>query len=316
MATACLIAAATAAPTPANAQDAVGPAAPSRTGAAGLYGMSTTDVGAVRSLRVALYGDLSRASDFLVLGDVNTQARAELAAGFTWRRHVELFGAVRAGWNRNEQAATPSTGAATSTIGSGGFAVGAKLVTAPRHGLTGGGELAAGLPFAAGSWPGSGVAWVTALGALDLAALTRLPLRAHLSVGYIADGSRTQIDFTGQPASARQIAMFARGMDASRLRFAFGLDAPLEDRTGRLGLHPFAEYHAEIAISGEDPALSDQSPYNPDRHWLTFGLRARATARVTAMVGGNVTLRQVGIPFGPPLPPWSVFAGAVVPLHF
>lgn len=307
MAAACLAAASTA-----HAQEADGPSlAPSRTGAAGLFGMSTTDVGAVRSLRVALYGDVSRTSDFLVLGDVNTRAAADVAAGYTWRRRVEFFGAVRAAGNRNEQPATPSAYGTTSTIGSGGFVAGAKLVSSPWRGLTGGGELGAGLPFAAGSWPGSGLAWVAALGSLDLAAL-----RVHLSAGYIADGSRSQVDFTGQPASARQVATFARDMDPSRVRFALGLDAPLEDRTGRLGLHPFAEYHAEITVGGEDIALSDQSPYNPDRHWLTFGLRARASARVTAIAGADVTLRQVGFPYGPPRPPWSVFAGASTPFQF
>ena len=310
-----IVATASTAASAADGRDAVGPS-PSLTGATGLLRVSTTDIGAAGSVRVALYGGLSRANDVLVLGDTNTKVAADVAGGFALRRHVELFGAVRAARNRNEQNATPAGAASASTVWSGGFDAGAKVATPLRPGLAGGGELGVRLPFDAGSWPSSGAAWITAIGSLDLAARTFVLLRVHLNLGFYADGSRNQIEFTGQSASARQVSMFAYGMGASRVRSAVGIDAPLESLTGRLGLRPFAEYHVEFVVAPADAALSDQSPYNRDQHWLTFGLRARAAANITAIAGFDLTVRQIGIPFGPPLPPWSVFAGAAAPFQF
>ena len=284
---------------------------PTVTGGSGLFRLSTTDIGEARSLRLALYGELSRASDFLVFGDTNTKAAGDLAAGLTVHRHIELFAALRGAWNRSHQDATPASSATVSTIGSGTFTVGAKAAAQIWRALAGGVELGARLPFDPGSWPGSGAAWIDLLATSDLRARwPSLPLRVHGSAGFIADGSNNQIDFAGQSAAARQLAMFARGMGRSRIRAAVGLDAPLAR------LQPFFEYHYELVTVGPDPALSDQTPNFVNQIWLTFGLRARAGAGVTLIGGVDVSVSSFGFPYGPPLPPWNAFAGAAWPLPF
>ena len=290
--------------------------APTVTGSAGLFRLSTTEVGDTRRLHLALFGELSHASDFLVFGDINTKVAGDVAASLAVHRHVQLFAAVRASWNRSDVNGTPASDPSVSTIGSGGFSVGAKAATAIGRAGAAAVEIGARLPFAAGSWPDSGAAWIDGLASLDLTALTPIPLRLHGSGGFYADGSRNQIDFAGQSAAAREVAQFAHGMGSSRVRIAFGLDAPLERWTGRLGLRPFAEYHYELITADPDPALSDQTPYYTDQVWVTAGLRARAGAGVTLIAGVDVGAASVGFPYGPPLAPWNAFAGASRVLAF
>ena len=290
--------------------------APTVTGSAGLFRLSTAEVGDARRLRLAVFGELSRASDFLVFGDTNTKIAGNVAAGLAVHRHVELFAAVRAAWNRNHVNATPASDASVSTIGSGGFSVGAKAATQIARAWAGGVEIGARLPFAAGSWPSSGAAWIDVLASFDLTALAPVPLRVHGSGGFYADGSRNQIDFAGQSATARQVALFAHGMGSSRIRASLGLDAPIERWTGRLGLRPFAEYHHELITAQPDPALSDQTPYYTDQVWVTLGLHARAGAGVTLLAGADIGVGAVGFPYGPPLAPWNAFAGASRALPF
>jgi hypothetical protein len=183
-----------------------------------------------------------------------------------------------------------------------------------RGALGAGAELGIRVPSDWPSLPRSGSVWLGVLCSLDLMTLVAVPLRAHANLSFYEDNSRRQYDFTGLPASERQSVAFAYGMGASRLRIAFGTDAPLERwSTGGLGLRPFAEYHLEVVTADPDHAFLDQGPYNRDQQWLTFGARMRVHDRIMLDAGVDLLIRSVGFAYGPPLPPYKVVLGASVP---
>ena len=51
------------------------------------------------------------------------------------------------------------------------------------------------------------------------------------------------------------------------------------------------------------------------QHWLTVGLKAGLGPRVTIEAGVDVAIRSSGIAFGPPLPPFDLWAGVTVPFQ-
>lgn len=281
---------------------------PSRMGASGLYQISTAEVGAPRELRLALYGDFFRATSFLIFGDQNRRAGATVAAAWTASRHLELYGALRTWENRD---AAPEGPPVTNLAGD--AAAGVKAVVRKGETLGTGLELGARFPFERAAFPQSMSAWLDALGTVDLRTFG-VPLRAHASAGFYLDDSGAAVSLVGVPEPARQRVLFADGIASSRVRVAVAVDAPLEGRTGRVGLHPFAEYHIEIVTAAPNPAFQDQTPLNRDQQWLTLGLRARLGLRVTVSAGTDLLTHSIGFPFGPPLPPYDVFVGLAVPL--
>ena len=92
---------------------------------------------------------------------------------------------------------------------------------------------------------------------LDLRPIARTPLRFHANVNYYLDNSSNLTHFDQDTtANTREVAMFAYGIAASRVRFGLGVDAPLERYTAPVGLRPFAEYHAEIVTASPDLAFA------------------------------------------------------------
>ena len=281
---------------------------PSRVGASGLYQISTAEVGAPHELRLALYGNFFRATNVLIFGDQDTRVGATVAAAWSAGRHLELFGALRTWDNRD---AAPGGPPATDLAGD--AAAGVKAVVRKGESLGAGIELGARFPFERAAFPQSMSAWIDALGTVDLRTFS-VPLRAHASAGFYFDNSGAAVDLVGVPQPARQRELFADGIASSRVRLAVAVDAPLEGRTGRVGLHPFAEYHLESVTAAANPAFQDLAPLNRDQQWLTVGLRARFGPRITVSAGTDLLTRSIGFPFGPPLPPYDLFVGLAVPL--
>jgi outer membrane protein OmpA-like peptidoglycan-associated protein len=111
------------------------------------------------------------------------------------------------------------------------------------------------------------------------------------------------------------VSQFAYDIGASRFRFALGVDAPLEKELGPVPLQPFVEYHAEIVTADADPAFADLMKVGGrDRHWLTFGLRARVYRGITLDAGADVRLKSTSVLYGPPLAPYDIMLGALYPL--
>jgi OmpA-OmpF porin, OOP family len=297
---------------------------PSLIGPIGLYHMSTAEVGPRNHLRLALHGEYFRSSSFLVDGDQNSRMNGELSFGYTPHPNIELFGALLTSSNRNHRTNAAETGRRDPELikSFGDLVLGPKVAMPVARGMTLGFEL--GLRFLSSISdlsvsPSSTSMWLGPLFTLDLRPINDTPLRFHASSSFYLDNSSNLIDFSDpmMPVTifTREVAMFAYGIAANRVRFAVGIDAPLEKLTAPVPLQPFVEYHAEIVTDSADPAFKMYtSPNNRDQQWLTFGLRARVYRGITLDAGTDVRIRSVGYQYGPPLPPYNVLFGAAYPL--
>ena len=293
-------------------------------GPIGLYHLSTAEVGPPGHLRFGLHGQFFRATNFLVegadkMGDVNTRFAGAFTFGFTPHESIELFGAITSSSNRNVRSNKETDRTDPELIKSfGDLVLGGKAVAPVTPGFSAGAEL--GFRFLSGISdlsvsPSSTSLWIGPVATLDLRQMANVPVRIHANINYYLDNSSNLYDFTNRSQPTREVAMFAYGIAASRLRFGLGVDAPLEPFTGQVGLRPFAEYHAEIVTASPDPAFADvaNDPGNRDQHWVTLGLRARVLHGFTLDAGIDIGLRPVGYQFGPPLPPYDVIFGLSYP---
>jgi outer membrane protein OmpA-like peptidoglycan-associated protein len=292
-------------------------------GPIGLYHVSTAEAGPVGHLRFGLHGRYFTANRFLLegadmMGDTNTRFSGAFTFGFTPHRSVELFGAIMSSSNRNTRA--PEEGRRDPELikSFGDLVLGGKGVYPIARGFSAGGEL--GFRFLSSISdlsvsPSSTSFWVGPVATLDLRELARAPIRFHANVNYYQDNSSNLYDFSNTTRPTREVAMFAYGIAANRMRMAVGVDAPLEGLTGPVGLRPFAEYHAEIVTASPDPAFAGiaNDTRRRDQHWMTFGLRARVYRGLTVDAGVDVGLLSVGYQFGPPLPPWDLIFGLGYP---
>jgi outer membrane protein OmpA-like peptidoglycan-associated protein len=291
---------------------------PSLQGPIGLYRLSTAEVGPRHHLRLGLHGQYFSSRDFLVPGDDDAQLSGALTFGFTPARQLEIFGGLFTASNRNQRPSEAGRTDPEVIRSHGDLVVGAKLAAPVAAPLALGFETglrflasASSLAFATSSTS----LWFGPMATLDLRPLARVPLRLHVNASFYLDNSKNVYDLAGTTIESREAAKFAYGVAESRVRLAAGVDAPLEKLTGPVPLRPFAEYHAEIVTAGADPAFAFMPlEGGRDRHWLTFGLRARIYGGATVDVGSDVRLRSNGIQYGPPLPPYAFVFGASYPL--
>jgi outer membrane protein OmpA-like peptidoglycan-associated protein len=314
----------TIAPAPPRARSAETPDAflPTLMGPIGLFKVSTADVGPRNHLRLALHGQYFRASNFLVEGadggpDTNTRLDGSFSFGFTPHESVEVFGAFLTSSNRNRRVSETGRRDPELIKSFGDLVLGGKGVWPIARGFTAGAEL--GLRFLSSITdlsfsPDSTSFWIGGVASLDLRPIANVPLRFHLNANFYLDNSSNLYDFTGTTIQTREVAMFAYGIQGSRLRFAFGLDAPLEQLTAPVPLQPFFELHSEIVTASADPAFAMyQNLTNRDQEWMTFGLRARVFRGLTLDAGVDVGLRSVGYQYGPPIAPWDITFGVAFP---
>jgi outer membrane protein OmpA-like peptidoglycan-associated protein len=296
---------------------------PSLTGALGLYHISTAEVGPVNHLRLALHGEYFRSSQFLVENDVNSRMNGGFAFGYTVHPNLEIFGAILTSSNRNKRNNTfedPPRRDPELIKSFGDLVLGPKAVMQLGRGMTGGLEL--GLRFLSSISdlsvsPSSTSLWFGPRYSADLRRLADIPLRIHAAADFYLDNSKNLIDLDDPSISpwTAEVAMFAYGIAANRMRFAVAVDAPLEKLTAPVPLTPFLEYHAQIVTADKDPTfMRFPKPDNRDQQFLTFGLRARVYKAITLDAGVDVRLRSVGYQYGPPLPPYNVIFGGAFPL--
>ena len=310
---------------------------PSLAGPIGLYRISTAEVGPTNHLRLALHGEYFQSSNFLVESDNNSRLLGDFTFGYTPHRNVELFGALLTSSNRNRRGTTqmPEAGRRDPELikSFGDLVLGAKGQMPLVPGANVGFEL--GLKFLSSVAdlsfsPSSTSIWFGPIFTLDLRRFGGggTPLRFHANVNYYFDNSRNLPNFTDTTVYTQEVASFAYGIAASRLRTGIGIDAPLEKVIPEFPLQPFVEYHFEYVTAGADPAFSAYMPpncghagdpihpckYNRDAHWVTMGVRARVFRGFTLDAGTDVALRSVGYSYGTPLPPYNVVFGMGFPL--
>jgi len=294
---------------------------PSLIGPIGLYNVSTAETGPVNHLRLALHGQYFSATDFLVRGDSDSRVDGAFTFGWTPSKYLEIFGALLTSSNRNRRSGMnePPRRDPELIKSFGDLVLGPKVVGTISPGVTAGFEL--GLRFLSSISdlsfsPDSTSVWVGPVFSLDLRPVSNIPLRFHANANFYLDNSKNLVDFSDPSISifTREVAMFAYGIAASRLRFALGIDAPFEKMS--VPLQPFAEYHIEVVTDDADPAFAAMfpTPDNRDQQWITLGMRARVYRGITLDAGADIRLRSVGYVYGPPLAPYNVVFGVSYPL--
>ena len=297
---------------------------PSLMGPIGLYHMSTAEVGPVAHLRLGLHFDYFKSSGFLVQGDENSRVDGNFSFGFTPHEYFEIFGAMLTSSNRNVRSAQgePPRRDPELIKSFGDLVLGGKTALPVARGQSLGFVL--GLRFLSSISdlsvsPDSTSLWLGPLYTLDLRQVANVPVRLHGSVDYYLDNSHNLINFNDPTISifTREVASFAYDIKKSRMRFALGVEVPLEQATAPVPLDLFGEYHAEVVTSGGDFAPFDAAgftkPRNRDQQWITIGVRARVFQGITLDAGMDFRIRSVGYAYGPPLPPYLVRFGLSYP---
>jgi outer membrane protein OmpA-like peptidoglycan-associated protein len=311
-------------------------------GPAGLFRITTTDVGIAHHFRIALRGEGFRKDGFLSgdAEDKNSRVAGDLMIGYTPWRFLEVY----AGWlstSNNNPLIKNYAPELINALGDLTFGAKGRLPVAKGFEL----GLDFNLRFLNGvsqtyfDGDSTNVA-VNAIASLDFQKYApKLPLRAHLNVGYVHDASKNLIDLGqykpcksaagGQPPdpttcdNLHLVLDYAYGIYPSRVRIGLGLDAPI--RLGKdVTLRPMLEYRVDIGterdsyfetrakstLSGDrDAATIKDNLDGPAMQWLTLGLRFQPLYGLSFDFGVDLGLASPGYAYGPPVTPWNIIFG-------
>jgi OmpA-OmpF porin, OOP family len=316
-------------------------AAPTVGGPVGLLHTLTTEVGRAGHFRVSLGAQLLKQDSLIVssgaggAGDSDQRFLGDLVVDYTPWKHLELYLAILNSTNQNtrgEVAPARRDPVEILVLGNVAFGVKGRLLVKSWVEL----GLHVGLKLInSSSSPGiegDATSFTSDLiASFDLrraAATAKVPLRFHINVGYFVDNSIHALPddcatSTSNDACIRSRAVetFAYGVGPSRFRIAAAVDAPLAfGRAWRVGVQPFFEYHADVAVGDGDQtmvhALANDSSIAADRksgdsqQWLTLGVRVRPISGLALHAGIDLGLSSFGFQYGSPLPPWNVLLGA------
>jgi outer membrane protein OmpA-like peptidoglycan-associated protein len=327
---------------------------PTLNGGGGLFRLHTAYVGRPFDIRFGIHFEYFKENSFIVDNwagcgaqcpdETNSRMQGAVTVGFTPYKYIEAFAALYSSANRNDRrhqalnAGERNPNETPLQMALGDFMLGVKgafpvmaneLLSVGALGgvkfLTSHGELkpdfgATNLHFAA-------------LLSADFRRLHPLALvRAHLNVGYVYDRSMKLIDgdmYKDPTASSEYhhyylVQQFALGMNTSRVRIGFGLDAMLPYLATALSDMKYMRWFPEVIFElGMDIATS--SPDSDIKEWQEFasdsdynvngklatristGLRFKPIAGLHMDIGVDVALTHFGFAVGPALPPWNLF---------
>jgi outer membrane protein OmpA-like peptidoglycan-associated protein len=322
---------------------------PTLTGQTGLFRMGSADVGMKHHFKVSLHGEGFTRDGFLAGGpqDQDSHVAGDLTVSYTPSTFAEVYAAWLSTSNSNPliKAYAPEL---VNALGD--FLIGGK----GRLPVTKGLDLALdfnlrflnGVSQATVNFDATNV-WVGGIATFDFSKYwSKVPLRAHLNVGYQVDNSSKLINLSGykpcvagasgQPADGTTcdnlhlVLDYAYGIYPSRVRFALGFDAPLMLGKG-IVLRPVFEYHADVATQ-RDPYFDGRAAGNtvpatsPDcrgdnactiarnldaraMQWFTLGLRLSPLTGLTFDAGFDIGASSPGYTYGPPVVPWNFIFG-------
>lgn len=318
--------------------------APTVYGPIGLLRTITGDVGRSNNFRVGLSFQAFTQDNFLIAGsggagtggDTNRRFLGNLSIDYTPWKYLELYLTLFNSSNQNTRPETPAMGRTDPEVilALGDVAAGIKgrLPVARWFDLALNLNLRFFNSVSAVSVEKTATSFTPDLVAsFDLRhaeATAKVPLRFHVNFGYALDNSinllpsgQCQGDTGNTPCiRSRVVETFGYGIDPSRFRLAFAVDAPLSFLHGKLGLDLMFEYHVEIAVGDGDqtvlnalrtaPGVSADRLSGTSQQYLTFGLAVRPVAGLILDAGMDVGMSSFGWQYGSPLPTWNVLLGA------
>jgi hypothetical protein len=291
----------------------VADATPAATGSTGLFRMSTVDGVGAPAIRLAAFAQFARSTNFLVLDDVDTRFVPRLAAAADIGRYAQLFASLSLSYNRDQQPVPDAPDIVESAFVPDLF-LGAKAVAWRNDIFAIGGELGARVPLSGPGLPGGISGWLDVLASARLLSAGRSAVRAHVSAGYYLDNEQKLLDIDNPSGSDIEVFMFEHAAGTDRFRYALGLEGALQgQRSPRFS--PFVEYHREIAHGSPNDRLLTEALLKNFQQWITFGLKVGIGQRLTLEAGADVAIESPGLAYGPPLPPFDLWAGVSVPFQ-
>ncbi len=336
-------------------QDPTDFVAPTLNGGSGLFRVWSAYPGRTFDIRVGLHFEYFRQKSFIVdnwsncgtacPNEVDQRVQGAVTVGFTPWKYLEVFAALYSSSNRNDRhhqpldagELNPNETPLQMALGDTLFGVkGAYPVTK---------YLSLGLQL--------GVKFLTSHGDtkpdfgatnLDVEALLstdfrkihpKVPLTAHLNVGFVYDRSSTLVDadiYKDPNASSEYhhyflVQQFALGLNRSRVHLGLGLNTTIPYLASVLKDSAWLRYFPEvitevgmdIGVGSADSDIEQWGEFNDGKSHnvdgrlattLTAGLRFKPVDGLLVDLGVDVALSQLGFAMGPAQPPWNFFVQA------
>jgi hypothetical protein len=251
-------------------------------GGTGLFSMPVANGVDAGIFLLSAHGEFFSGKDVIILGDEDRRFGGRIALSYGATDNVELTAGLGAHSNFNS-ATLPPAPTLIQSVGNLNF--GAKYHQDLGDGLRVGAQLGLGLPAAAadvGVDFGASAIDILGLATFDLREQELAPLRAHLLVGYTADGEESL--FNSELTKIERFGHGVRGYDVARI--GLGADLPLD------GFTPSIEWALNLPVGAPCnkadivPCIDDVG-FSAYPSTLTIGLKAAPAEGVSLDLGAG-----------------------------
>lgn len=279
-------------------------------GGTGLFFMPVANGVDAGIFLLSAHGEFFSGKDVIILGDEDRRFGGRIALSYGATDNVELTAGLGAHSNFNSATVAP---APTLIQSVGNLSFGAKYHQDLGDGLRLGAELGLGLPAAAadvGVDFGASAIDILGLATFDLREQELAPLRAHLLVGYTADGEESL--FKNELTKIERFGHGVRGYDVARI--GLGADLPLE------GFTPSIEWALNLPVGApcnkaEIVPCVDDVGFSAYPSTLTVGLKAAPAEGVSLDLGAELGVTTKESQGTPAVPAWNIVFGASYALN-
>ena len=279
-------------------------------GGTGLFSMPVANGVDAGIFLLSAHGEFFSGKDVIILGDEDRRFGGRLALSYGATDNVELTAGLGAHSNFNS-ATLPPAPTLIQSVGNLNF--GAKYHQDLGDGLRVGAQLGLGLPAAAadvGVDFGASAIDILGLATFDLREQELAPLRAHLLVGYTADGEESL--FNSELTKIERFGHGVRGYDVARI--GLGADLPLD------GFTPSIEWALNLPVGAPCnkadivPCIDDVG-FSAYPSTLTIGLKAAPAEGVSLDLGAELGVTTKESQGTPAVPAWNIVFGASYALN-
>ena len=279
-------------------------------GGTGLFSMPVANGVDTGMFLLSAHGEFFSGKDVIILGDEDRRFGGRIALSYGATENVELTAGLGAHSNFNS-ATLPPAPTLIQSVGNLNF--GAKYHQDLGDGLRVGAQLGLGLPAAAadvGVDFGASAIDILGLATFDLREQELAPLRAHLLVGYTADGEESL--FNGELTKIERFGHGVSGYDVARI--GLGADLPLPFFT------PSIEWELNLPVGAPCnkadiiPCIDDVG-FSAYPSTLTIGLKAAPAEGVSLDLGAELGVTTKESQGTPAVPAWNLVFGASYALN-
>jgi outer membrane protein OmpA-like peptidoglycan-associated protein len=279
-------------------------------GGTGLFSMPVANGVDAGIFLLSAHGEFFSGKDVIILGDEDRRFGGRLALSYGATDNVELTAGLGAHSNFNS-ATLPPAPTLIQSVGNLNF--GAKYHQDLGDGLRLGAQLGLGLPAAAadvGVDFGASAIDILGLATFDLREQELAPLRAHLLVGYTADGEESL--FNSELTKIERFGHGVRGYDVARI--GLGADLPLPFFT------PSIEWALNLPVGAPCnkadiiPCIDDAG-FSAYPSTLTIGVKAAPAEGVSLDLGAELGVTTKESQGTPAVPAWNLVFGASYALN-